>query len=524
MFLRLIFCTKLYIIIYTHYTIVKIICNQLKMNSSNGVSMAVIDEHKKTIEFLLKELRSNGIYKLSKKDIDRFASILNLNPNFLWESYIHIQPDSKNYKTKSDIEFICDILKITKEEFIKNNNNVEIISEPKSVNSNYLLDNIYRYILINDELKTLKSVDQKYDNINLIIQIIDNVTHHLSMILTQIATFQFFEDDYSPDFILFEKSNPWVAYRKILRNYTSLYFYNIYKDHLPVFLSLFTHEITVCLNTSLFINTLQIISSSPFYSPKTKEIAKTLLLDAFFIFKNAGMINYYINTLYHDISIKPQQRTKKDNTTFIQFNYVYQNSDAYSLRIDFPHKGVNCFHYNNVSPGGIKSYLFSRQEYFAIIKQHPQTVDFFIEYESIYALKERINCSFDDSTIKIYEQLCKEKDHKQIFNEDIKENDFINFAEAIKLLTPNKMLCPVSTSFEHQEKIFNYCKIMGINGLLGIFLSLRDKQTTEKLITQIVTNAIRYGIISNNEADEYHSLEGVAFISELAKENIANIK
>lgn len=206
---------------------------------------------------------------------------------------------------------------------------------------------------------------------------------------------------------------------KLLELFRVEKFYDAYKDFLPIVYSLIEYEIDSFQNLLFFMNALVILYDSELLHERYKMIAERLMDRFFVLFRSARIISCRINSHYHDLSIPFDQRNVSDNTTLLQVFYCYPNTDTFSLRLDLPHKGVPYIHFNNISPGKTKCFLFSESEYKEMIKNYPELESCFIQYSNVYSLKERDNCPTSKEIMEMYDECCKRYDHNAVFSTDV---------------------------------------------------------------------------------------------------------
>lgn len=239
-----------------------------------------------------------------------------------------------------------------------------------------------------------------------------------------------------------------------------------------------------------------------------------------FILKNGRIISVQTNLLYATRTEAPEKRDRDDNTTRMQIIYGYPNYDAYVLRLDLAHKGEGFVHYNNKTPGGIKSCLFSESQYQGVINQYPLLSSCFIKYGHRWALKERGNFDIPQDMRTIFEKIRNQNEHEPVFKES-DEAAVIEFIYLITRLLPTNCFVPLDKDEQHARYCFNFDKIMCFIHLFYIARISSDNNNCDKLYDAIIDAAIRYNLIFPSEKESYMSEEGICVIADLAYERIS---
>ncbi len=372
-----------------------------------------------------------------------------------------------------------------------------------------------------EEIKLDDSEQHLYENRELIFSIL----HHFEMINIRSATFECMSrNTFSTQYTIYSGKDfaPRNLYDILNLFLTYKEYYNKNKKILPIIYQLITYELYTRTNTLHLISTVQMIKTSVFFQIQTRQIAEDLYENLLFMLNNAKVISIQINMLYQNLDTDCENRFReRDNTTRLQILYGYDNYDAYSVRLDLAHQGVGWVHYNNSSPGGIKSYLFSKEEHDSAIKRFPALKNCFIQYDKRWALKEKINCNLTDEGEKAYEIIENEKSHQRVFNDTYTEQNIVNFIDLIAKMFPAYYKVPIDKEEEHSKYCFNYDKIM--EGLTYYYLFYFSSESKCQVKDFLLTRAINYGLIKDHERNEYNSIEGMFMIAELAKDRL-NIK
>lgn len=289
----------------------------------------------------------------------------------------------------------------------------------------------------------------------------------------------------------------------------------------PQFLCrLLSYDFVTRINAIYLITITQIIKHSRFFNNHIKSIAEDMYSYLLSILQNARVISAQTNCLYPTGADNIEHRGKEDNTTRLQILYGYENYDAYFMRLDLAHKGEGFVHYNNKSPGGIKSCLFTNDEYKSCILEHPQAHKFFIRSGNRYALKEMINLELTSEEIEEFEQIRKTKEHLKAFDKNYSEEYVENFISIVSCMLPNLCVVKIDLEENHARCCFDYNKIMFNSVELDIAILKRDKECVKKHIERIVCFAKKYKLITVEDADSLKSLEGVCLIIDEAKNRI----
>ncbi len=290
----------------------------------------------------------------------------------------------------------------------------------------------------------------------------------------------------------------------------------------PQFLyRLLSYDLITRINSIYLITITLIIKYSYFLSNHTKNIAEEMYSYLFGTLQNARVISAQTNYLFPSGADDIEHRGKENNTTRLQILYGYQNYDTYFLRLDLAHKGQGFIHYNNKSPGGVKTCLFTKKEYDAFVLKYAQSSRFFIQYGNRYALKELINLNLTDEEVGIFEEIRKTKEHLEAFNENYSEEYVEEFIGIVSCMLPNTCVVGIDLEEEHARRCFNYDKIMFNSVILDLAILSRDKEAINKCIENIVSLAQHFNLISEGNVDSLKCIEGVCLIIDEAKNHIS---
>ena len=284
---------------------------------------------------------------------------------------------------------------------------------------------------------------------------------------------------------------------------------------------LLSYDLITRINAIYLITITLIIKYSYFLSNRIKNIAEEMYSYLFGMLQNARVISAQTNYLFPSGADDIAHRSKENNTTRMQILYGYQNYDTYFLRLDLAHKGQGFIHYNNKSPGGVKTCLFTPKEYEDFVSKYAQSSKFFIEYGNRYALKELINLNLTAAEIGIFEEIRKTQEHLEAFDENYSEEYVEEFIRIVSCMLPNTCVVGIDLEEEHARYCFNYDKIMYNSVILDLAILSQDKDAISKCIDRIVSLAQNYNLISEGTADSLKCIEGVCLIIDEAKNHIS---
>ena len=291
------------------------------------------------------------------------------------------------------------------------------------------------------------------------------------------------------------------------------------KDILCVLTKIIKYELHVRINTLYLITICQIIKHSPCFDSTIKGIATELYNKFIFLLKNGRLIAINADFIPPDKTKHKSERTKKDHTARLQLLYGYENYDCYELRLDFPHKGQECVHFNNETPGGVSCRIFTNDEYEEIIKKYPSIRNCFISYDDRWALKERINCELSKETKNIYDEIIKIKSHEKAFFNNYSEEGIETFIQIIAKMLPISCRRHIDTDGTYARHCYNCDMIIRDSTLLVIsYLSPNKNPNTKKFTDSLADKAFRYGIKPTKS--EIQNFKQVKEIIDLAEKRI----
>lgn len=292
------------------------------------------------------------------------------------------------------------------------------------------------------------------------------------------------------------------------------------RNDLPFIYRKISYDLLTHLNSLYIIIVAQIIKHSKFISYDIKYLAEEMYSYLLRMVQNARVISVETNYLFPTNVINIENRGKTDNTTRLQIIYGYENYDSYYLRLDLSHKGHGFIHYNNESPGGVKCCLLTKIEYDEITKSYPESSKFFIQYGDRYALKELVNLKITDKEKKLYKDICRKKDHNRAFSENVNETSVLNFIDIVSAMLPQKCYVNIDYEQKHAEYCFNLDKIMFESTYLELAIIEGKEDEYVERLSNIVIKAIKYGLIREDEAKDFLSIEGVCLIIDEALNHV----
>lgn len=263
------------------------------------------------------------------------------------------------------------------------------------------------------------------------------------------------------------------------------------------------YEINSQFEAIYIISILSMISSSKYYDDSVKKLAQEIRDYLFFILKNGKILGININTLRPHIT--GALRTREDNTTRFQIVYSFGNYDAYNLRFDLPHEGVGYTHVNNISPGGIKSSLFSEEEFRKLISNNPELKECFIKYGERYAIRENARNVIGIDKDKI-QQIISSKEHQNILGLTYSEDTINSLTEILAYCYPDKCSRKLDTNGEYAENVFRYNFAMRNVYAAVICFEAGDKKNIERVIDSIGIMANHWGLTNKPQIDSFRKL------------------
>lgn len=373
----------------------------------------------------------------------------------------------------------------------------------------YFIRNCIKQTSINNEKEILLSNYKLYQS----------ATHNMNMMNVHSGSYecsykQYFSKEYAPQ--SFENFHP-SHYLDALKLYLFDEYFDQNKSNLQMLYRIINYQIISHANAMYLIVVSQILKHSIFYNNSTRYISEELYNNLRFLLKDARVISIQTNQLFQDMYKNHEERNKhKDNTTRLHILYGFDNYDSYSLRLDLSHQGVGWIHFNNNSPGGVRSYFFSKCEYNSIIKDMPSLNMCFINYGDKYFLKEKCNCTLNREEKALFELVQKQKEHAYVFKNTYSEKNVVEFLSVINYFLFNLSTSNIDKNGENAKYSFNFDKLMSWLELYYICRTSSDTEGANKFAELILSRAINYGIISSSDEKEFLSDEGIQLIIDLA--------
>ncbi len=364
-------------------------------------------------------------------------------------------------------------------------------------------------------------------NMHILLSHLSSCQHHMTMLNADISTYMCIRNN---TFTWRYAVQDWSGYGsgivlEFLKNLCSNDCLENNLSEINCMVASITYDMATRINTIYLIGVLLIIENSPFIDDEIKNISKDLYLYLIKTFKNSRLVGLRINSKPVLISDVHSQRGRLFNTTRIMIIYSYDNYDAYCLRLDLPHKGIEFIHYNNRSPGDgygteVVSCVYSEEEYHEVLMKHndiPKLKEFFIEYSGIFALKERCNCEFsDDREKQVFDKLEEEHSHAFISKHQYSEEKIEEFAQILSCFLAPSCLQTIDADYEFARSCFNRNKLMyELHKLIIIGLNSNlERIMSQRLIDTIIERAIRYRLFDCNESEkeEWKNIDGVYLV------------
>lgn len=86
-------------------------------------------------------------------------------------------------------------------------------------------------------------------------------------------------------------------------------------------------------------------------------------------------------------------------------------------------------------------------------------------------------------------------------------------------LLPDNCFSTIENDSDYVDRLFSYTGLMGYRGLTGLLFAIFDDEIYEPLLEIIVNKAIRLGYISQEEKNDYMSIDGINLIVLMVKED-----
>lgn len=302
-----------------------------------------------------------------------------------------------------------------------------------------------------------------------------------------------------------------------------LYYYSEKDCHFSMIcLTLISYDLFTRTNVLYLILVMRILKVSEVIQDKWQNMSEELYHKFYFLFKNAHII--FLETNSNLLEVKQQEKRKKqDNTTRLQIFYSYSNYDAYVLRLDFAHMGVDYVHYNNSSPGDMKCFLLSKKDIEAIFSEgniNDDIEQYFIEYsgEQI-ALKEKCNVPSSKKWEMLYNKLRETNEHIPVFINSYSEKDLQDFLQIFNCFFPLAAL-KLSENEGIIKDSFNLDRLAGYMFCVYLAYLSGDKKSKQDIVKDFIQKAIQYGIIADSSEGDY-TMEDLVTCIDLLQEKFS---
>lgn len=294
--------------------------------------------------------------------------------------------------------------------------------------------------------------------------------------------------------------------------------FKIYNNRLQILYRITDYELKSHANSMYIIVVSQILKHASFSNESIRSIGAELYENLHFLLKDARLITIHTNHRYQDLRKKFHDRTRRtDNTTRLHLLYGFDNYDSYSLRLDLPHEGIGWIHYNNCSPGGVKSHFFTESEFEIIVEKMPRLKECFINYGDRWFLKEIRNCALNLDEKQSFEKVRKQKEHTSVFKNVYSEENVLMFLSIMTGFVSPILSNHVDKNGQNAKQSFNYDKLMMLLKFYHKCKTSFDAEATKQVAEMIVNKGINCGIILPSDKEDYSSEDGILMIIDLAQ-------
>ena len=332
---------------------------------------------------------------------------------------------------------------------------------------------ITKYAYIKTRLKDIQLTDRgcasDYKTINQACHVLSSINRDISLIVFDEETLEnslFTNEDVSPSVYM---DTAHFLLRNIIEEYDNRESYQLSNIRFRVAV----YEIDREVEALYLIISLSIVRFSIYFTNEISNMAEEMIKHFCFLLKNGRVLDYRINTKSIK-SVPVKDRKSKDNTTQLIIIYGYGNFDIYYLRFDFPHAGQPSAHFNNISPGKIKTYLFTEEEFNNIKKEHPKLLEFFFTDGDQHSIIDRCEKEIDNNP-KLSE-CCEGNQHKTIFSTTHDEKKLLEFIKLYSQMLMHTHIKPIDTDGEYANYCFRYNKamFMSLCWSIGIYNGQQD--------------------------------------------------
>lgn len=285
---------------------------------------------------------------------------------------------------------------------------------------------------------------------------------------------------------------------------------------LKIIYRIMKYELKTHANSMYLIIVLQLMKHGKCCNDSIKSIGAELYDNFHCLLQDARLLSIQTNHLFQDLKKPSELRTKRaDNTTRLHLLFGFDNYDSYSLRLDLSHEGIGWIHYNQTSPGGVKSNFLSADEYEDVVRNCPALEKCFINYGDRWFLKEKRNCTLNFDEQRLFETIEMQYGHRSVFQETYSEENVVSFLSIMSNFIQTITSSNVDKSGDHAKYVFNLDKLMILLELYWHSKLQNECDKVKNIETQIVTKGINYGIIQTSEKELFSSEEGILMIIDL---------
>lgn len=176
---------------------------------------------------------------------------------------------------------------------------------------------------------------------------------------------------------------------------------------------------------------LLLMEQSDVYSDAIHMIAKDIL----YVFKEL-LSNARIKKILIDPVISSNVvRSGFKMTTGIKIFFALENMDRFCLRIDFPHKGENYFHYNLHELGRKTGLPLKPCEYYKIVRKYGSKEDIFFKFGNLYWFRNdfvsKLNRTYSEEEYEEFREemlrLFHKQSHYRMFTKSVTQEDMSQF-------------------------------------------------------------------------------------------------
>lgn len=383
-----------------------------------------------------------------------------------------------------------------------------------------LFDCIVQYALLNRTLDKIRD-ESTNETLNSNIKHLYEALDQIQNMNTNSGAFECMQNDsiakiIAPQTFATFQPNQYVDYLTLISSYD---FADNELGDLAIVYRILKYELKIHANSMYLIIVLQLIKHASCSSDSIQSIGTELYDNFHYLLQDGRLLSIQTNHLFQDSKKSYEFRTKNtDNTTRLHLLFGFDNYDSYSLRLDLSHEGIDWIHYNQTTPGGVKSNFFSAIEYENILRYYPTMDKCFINYEDRWFLKERSKCLLSSEEQRLFEKIEMLNAHPTVFMETHSEESVLSFLSVLNSFLMPIVPSNVDKSGNHAKYVFNLDKLMLLSKLYWLSKLQNASDTVKNIETQIVTKGINYGIIKPSDKELFSSEEGILYVIDSAFE------